>query len=292
MKKITFLFLLAMISFVGKSQVTVFEDSFEDYDDFLIAGIGDWTLIDDDGLQTYSIEGSTFTNQGYTGSFIVFNPSAVDAPLDGEDAWSARTGDKTINAFAGVPGDVSANDDRLITPRITLGSSGNALSFWAKAPTDIYGLEIFDLEISTTGTDAGDFFLVLPNQSPESEEWTEFVFDLDAFAGEDIYIAIHYIASDVYSLILDDFKVTATTLSNTEFNTSNLDYFYNAGQLTIQSSFNLDNVSLYNALGQEVLTQDLGSDKASVNVSSLSTGLYIAKVASGDQVNTFKFVKQ
>jgi hypothetical protein len=62
--------------------------------------------------------------------------------------------------------------------------------------------------------------------------------------------------------------------------------------LSIQANFNLDNVSLYNALGQEVLTQALNSDKASVNVSSLSTGLYIAKVASGDQVNTFKFVKQ
>jgi hypothetical protein len=62
--------------------------------------------------------------------------------------------------------------------------------------------------------------------------------------------------------------------------------------LSIQANFNLDNVSLYNALGQEVLTQDLNSNNASINVSSLSTGLYIAKVASGDQVNTFKFVKQ
>jgi len=292
MKKITFLFIFAMISFVGKSQVTLFEDSFEDYDDFIIADIGDWTLIDGDGLPTYSISGSTFPNQGYTGSFIVFNPSAVDAPLDGDDAWSARTGDKTISAFAGVPGDVSANDDRLITPQITLGSSGNTVSFWAKAPTDIYGPETFDLEISTTGTAATDFFAVLPNQSPQAEEWTEFVFDLDGFAGEDIYIAIHYTASDVYTLIIDDFKVTAATLSNTEFDASNLDHFYNAGQLTIQSSFNLDNVSLYNALGQEVLTKDLNSNNASVNVSSLSTGLYIAKVASGDQVNTFKFVKQ
>jgi hypothetical protein len=295
MKKITFLFLLVMISFVSKSQVTVFEDSFEDYDDFIFADIGDWTLIDNDGLPTYSILGSNFTNQGYTASFIIFNPSEVEAPLDGEDAWSARTGDKTISAFAGVPsqdGGATANNDRLITPRITLGSSGNTVSFWAKEPTDEFGPEIFDLEISTTGTEAGDFFTYIPNQSPEAQEWTEFVFNLDGFAGEDIYIAIRHTASDVYSLILDDFKVTTSTLSNTEFNASNLDHFYKAGQLTIQSSFNLDNVSLYNALGQEVLTQDLNSDKASVNVSSLSTGLYIAKVASGDQVNTFKFVKQ
>ncbi|AFU69791.1 secreted adhesin-like protein, cleaved_adhesin superfamily [Psychroflexus torquis ATCC 700755] len=296
MKKITFLFILAMISFVGKSQITLFEDSFEDYDDFIIEDIGDWTLIDGDGLQTYIIgEGADFENGGYVGSFIVFNPSAVATPLDSEDAWSARTGDKTINAFAAVPsqdGGATANDDRLITPRITLGSSGNTLSFWAKAPTDEFGPETFNLEISTTGTEAGDFFVILPNQSPAPEEWTEFVFNLDGFAGENIYVAIHYIGSDAYSLILDDFKVTTSTLSNTEFNTSNLDYFYNAGQLTIQSSFNLDNVSLYNVLGQEVLTQDLNSDKASVNVSSLSTGLYIAKVASGNQVNTFKFVKQ
>ncbi|PKG42404.1 T9SS-dependent choice-of-anchor J family protein [Psychroflexus sp. MES1-P1E] len=281
-----------MISFVDKSQVTLFEDSFEDYDDFIISEIGDWTLIDGDGGNTYSIEGSTFPNQGYIGSYIFFNPLQVDAPLDGDDAWSARTGDKIISAFAAVPTQVDANDDRLVSPQITLGSDGNTLSFWAKAPTDIYGPELFDLEISTTGTEAGDFFLVLPNQSPEAEEWTEFVFDLDGFAGENIYIAIRYKASDVYVLHIDDFSVTATTLSNESFEISDLTHFYRAGQLSIQSSFNLDNVSLFNTLGQEVLNKDLNPDNTSVNVSSLSTGLYIAKVASGDQVNTFKFVKQ
>jgi hypothetical protein len=296
MKKITFLFILAMISFVGKSQInpdiTLFEDSFEDYQDFIFEDIGDWTFIDSDGLSTYSIEGSTFPNQGYNGSFIIFNPSLVEAPLDESPAWSARTGDKTITAFAGVPVAATANDDRLISPQITLGSSGNNLSFWIKAPTDQYGLEFFNVEISTTGTAVGDFSPIASSLAPDPEVWSEVVVNLDEFALEDVYISIRYLASDAYALIIDDFKVTATTLSNTEFDASNLNHFYNAGQLTIQSSFNLDNVSLYNALGQEVLTQALNSDKASVNVSSLSTGLYIAKVASGDQVNTFKFVKQ
>jgi len=294
MKKITFLFILSLFAFIGHSQVTIFEDSFEDYDNFIISGIGEWTLDDGDGLPTYGFQNNPFTNSGYTGSFIVFNPSATTTPLDTDPAWSARTGDKTINAFAGIPaqGGPSGNDDRLISPQITLGSSGNSLSFWAKAPTDEFGPETFNIEISTTGTDVSDFTAIESNLSPTAEEWEEFVVDLDNFAGEDVFISIHYVGSDAFSLIIDDFSVTATTLSNDSFEISELSHFYKAGQLNIQSSFDLDNVTLFNSLGQEVLTQNLDTNNAEINVSKLSTGLYIAKVSSGNQLKTFKFIKQ
>jgi hypothetical protein len=70
-----------------------------------------------------------------------------------------------------------------------------------------------------------------------------------------VYIVFrHFDCIDEDFLAIDYVKVEAETLSNNEFESIELSHFYKAGQLTIQSSFNLDNVSLYNALGQEVLT--------------------------------------
>ncbi|WP_019039035.1 T9SS type A sorting domain-containing protein [Psychroflexus tropicus] len=90
----------------------------------------------------------------------------------------------------------------------------------------------------------------------------------------------------------DNVSIDGETLSVGSFEENSLTHFYKSGQLSIQSDFNLDKVTLFNSLGQEVLNQKLDTNEAQVNVSRLSTGLYIAKVESGNQVKTFKFVKQ
>ena len=101
----------------------------------------------------------------------------------------------------------------------------------------------------------------------------------------------HFDCGDNDYLAIDYVKVEAETLSNNQFKSIELSHFYKACQLTIQSSFDLDSLSLCNALGQEVLNKDLNSGNTSVNVSSLSTGLYLAKVASRDQMSAFKYLK-
>ena len=53
MKKIL-LSILFLSGVSASAQLTVFEDSFENYEDFLITGIGDWQTLDLDLLNTYT----------------------------------------------------------------------------------------------------------------------------------------------------------------------------------------------------------------------------------------------
>ena len=50
--------LLTLLLFVGlasNAQSTIFQDNFESYQDFIITGIGGWTMRDVDLLPTYGI---------------------------------------------------------------------------------------------------------------------------------------------------------------------------------------------------------------------------------------------
>ncbi|WP_400077904.1 S8 family serine peptidase [Winogradskyella sp. R77965] len=51
-------------------------------------------------------------------------------------------------------------------------------------------------------------------------------------------------------------------------------------------------VSIYNQLGQKVLSQSILENSQTINVSTLSTGIYLIKFSSENSSQTFKFIKQ
>lgn len=55
-------------------------------------------------------------------------------------------------------------------------------------------------------------------------------------------------------------------------------------------STNVKQVSVFNVLGKKVLTQNISGAKSNVDVSEISSGIYILKVREGDSVSTRKLV--
>jgi len=55
---------------------------------------------------------------------------------------------------------------------------------------------------------------------------------------------------------------------------------------------NIDSVAIYNISGQRVISYLQGSSKISLDVSTLSTGMYIMKVLVGEQTGAYKIIKQ
>lgn len=51
-------------------------------------------------------------------------------------------------------------------------------------------------------------------------------------------------------------------------------------------------ISIFNALGQEIFQVEKTVDSNTLNVSDLSSGIYILKIGSNKTINTFKFIKQ
>ncbi|MBX2827148.1 MAG: choice-of-anchor J domain-containing protein [Flavobacteriaceae bacterium] len=291
MKKITLLAALVAV-FSMNAQVTIWEDGFESYDDFIIENIGDWTLTDLDGDAAYGSTDYDFENENYVGVGIVFNPLTTTPPAIGT-AWDVRTGDKGMYLFAESVSPF-LNDDYLITPLLDLsGATGSDFSFWAKSVTADFGLERFEVLLSTTGTEVADFTVDIGGGELQAPvDYTEYTYDLSAYDGQQVYIAIHYVAQDSFVLQLDDFLLTADVLSIQDNALQSLEYSLNSTTLQVRNAVPLQNIELYNVLGQKVVSQALSNTEEEINIASLNSGLYIAQITAEGQTKSFKILKR
>ncbi len=177
-------------------------ESFEYYENFAL-NFGSWTQHDIDNSATYSIEGYSFNNANYTGSFILFNPLETNPPLSTN--WQAYSGSKYIACFAAING---PNNDWLVSPKIR-AKDGEFIRFRAKSITDQYGKERIKVGISTTGTQTTDFTIVSPGSYIEvPTSWTEYSYPISAYNGSTIYFAINCVSDDSFALLIDDIRVT------------------------------------------------------------------------------------
>ncbi|MCB0453657.1 MAG: T9SS type A sorting domain-containing protein, partial [Aequorivita sp.] len=55
---------------------------------------------------------------------------------------------------------------------------------------------------------------------------------------------------------------------------------------------NIENVSMYNVLGQLVIDNRVNATTSQVDISGLSTGTYIMKVSVNGQIGTYRVLKQ
>jgi hypothetical protein len=182
----------------------LFEDNFDSYEDYLL-DFSPWTQYDGDGQQTWGFEDLDFTNEYYTGSYIIFNPSMTQPdPLDDV----AHSGAKYVACFDAVPTDI-LNDDWLITPQV---SSGDIyffvaihcvnhdsfwlgiddfsitemepgminVSFWAKTGSSEYEPDRFQVGISIATNTPSDFKIITEDPYVEPPtNWTQYSYTVD-----------------------------------------------------------------------------------------------------------------
>ncbi|MDD3563297.1 MAG: choice-of-anchor J domain-containing protein, partial [Candidatus Cloacimonetes bacterium] len=113
------------------------EDNFDTQTDFALS-FNNWTQYDGDGYTSYGIEGVTYTNAYYTGSYIIFNPANTTPPI-GDPAFLPYSGSKYAACFAAT---TAPNDDWLISPELTFKDSPR-VSFRARSVTSQWGMERF-----------------------------------------------------------------------------------------------------------------------------------------------------
>ena len=298
MKKITLLFFTLLIFNINNAQTNLFFDDFESYTDFAISGVGSWTLLDEDGLNTYGFTGVTFPESGAAKSFQVFNSTTTTDPLTASAAsdWEGYNSVKGMACFAAVPNAGNVNDDWLISPQITLAASGNSLSFWYKGCDVNFSNEMFTVGISTTDTMPGSFTIISANPEsvpPNDITWREFTFDLSAYDNQAIYIGIHCISNDQFGFMVDDFSVD-TSLSIDQFDLNTFTHNYNKTLKTLNiesSSMAITSIQVFSILGQSVMSRQLSSTIESIDVSSLNDGVYLAKIYVEGNFKTIKFIK-
>lgn len=301
MKKLL-LSLLVLTGINANAQVPIFEDSFEFYDDFAITAIGDWTVTDVDLLPTYGFQGTTFTNSGVAKSFQVFNANTTTPPITTVSTvqdWTARTGDKHMVCFASVPsttGGATANNDWLISPQITLGTT-NTIKFWAKACNSTYGQERFAVYVSTTDTNPASFTKISTGAyiTTPSITWAEYTYNLAAsYDGLPVYVGIKCTSPDMFGFAVDDFSVSAVSLATESFFQSNFSADPNPtnGIVNVRTKTNVEvsQMEVTDINGRVVRT--INGFANEVNISDLNAGVYFLKIYSNLGTGTSKIIKK
>jgi hypothetical protein len=183
----------------------VFSDSFETYEDFIVDDFPPWTTYDGDGGSTWGMTGYTWPNVYYIGSFMIFNPTQTEPALPA--TYDAHTGVKYASCWD-TETSMAPNDDWLFTPQLSATTYGE-VSLWARSLNSQYGLEDFEIGVSTTDTTPTSFaILQINNDAPIT--WTEYTLDISSYSGQSIYICVHVFSNDVFAFFMDDFQVTGS----------------------------------------------------------------------------------
>ena len=302
MKKLLLSLLLGS-SVCFNAQTTLLDENFESYTDFAITGFGSWLTLDIDQQPTYSGGGGTWTNIGTPQAYMIFNPTVAGVTNSNDPTGELRnfdphSGSKYAAAWNAVPtATVPGNEDWLISPAITLGSSANELTFWVKSLSDSYGLEKYKVGIYTgSGTPtASANFTIISGAAPLSAPYTNWemkTYNLDAYAGQTIRIGIQCVSQDNYMFMVDDVKVTTATLSTSEVDGKSVGMIYPnpaTDMVYIKSSQKVKSVNLFDQSGRKVME----TQETVVNIESLSKGVYLMEIHYQDgSSETKKIVKK
>jgi hypothetical protein len=182
------------------------------------------------------------------------------------------------------------NNDWLISPQTTLGTN-SMFHFYVKSYTDQYGLEKYNVLVSTTDNNPGSFTSIsgsTPLLAPV--EWTHMEFDLSMYDGQTIYVAIQCVSEDAWVFMVDDISIdfvvgTPETAEEVEYS-----IYPNpvTDQLNITSENEMIQVDIFNQLGQKVFSQVLKNNFFNLNTTGYNSGVYYVRITTENGIATEK----
>src|SRR5690606_10454493 len=122
-------------------------------------------------------------------------------------------------------------------------------------------------------------------------------FSLNAYSNQQIRIGIRCVTPDAYMFMVDDFKVTSSNLSANEFLASKFATYPNPATSTVtltnNQGINVSGIQITDLNGRVVktFTYNEGLETLQLDVSELSSGMYIMNVRSDQGQTTKKFIK-
>ncbi len=272
----------------------VWRDNFECYNPFAIDNIEGWTAIDGEGGTTWGANDVDFANESYVGSGIIWNNTqATPTGTSDISAYNSYEGNQGLYFFAaGASSTPYPNDDWMIGPEFTItGVTSPLLTFWAKSITDAYGLDRFQIGIGSS-TNPDDFTIISSGAYEEAPTvWTQYQYDLSAYDGQTIRVGIHCVSNDSFVLQMDSFVVEGT-LGVNDVASLDMNLYPNpvsGSFVTIQTPINgVKYVEVFDIIGNRLINTSLITD--TLEISSLSTGMYLVKVTVEGQSKTSKLI--
>ena len=127
--------------------------------------------------------------------------------VDGGQAWIRNT---SSTHYYSAPGSAyikydssSTHNDWLVTPCLVPSAANYTLSFWASHYSNYP--ETFKVWVSTASNAVSDFTIQLGSEITTTTTWTQYDYNLSAYIGTPIYVAIQATALNQFYLRVDDF---------------------------------------------------------------------------------------
>lgn len=262
-----------------------------------------------------------FENINNLPGWVRLNVSSLP-PIDGSDRWLQGSPnlfpshEGASNAYLAT--DVNASGCCIISNWIALPplmvENGTEFTFYTRARQGSQFPDRLEVRVSTqigtvfpvSSTDVGSFTELLLSINPDleiggyPEEWELQTIVVSGLSGPtDVRFAFRYFVTDgglsganSDYIGIDTVSVSEVLgLEETVF--EGLNYFLDQNdQLNLSSNYLLQNIKVFDYAGRSILNQELNNKSETVNLSALSSGLYIVQINIEDKTKSFKIRKK
>lgn len=195
--------------------------------------------------------------------------------------------------IAKINASLYANIQYLIPQGIDFSSNGKGFSMMVKGPRAVPVL--FKLEGGSSNEKAVNY--TTPGV------WQKLVFDFTGDVSTNhnkivIFLAIEQVASAIPAndvFLVDNIVLgTVASLSTIKFNNSTIKMYPNPVQntLTIEANSEIQRVSVFNVLGQEVMSRSPKSTGTTLQTNGLQKGVYMVTTEIDGNISTSKIIKE
>ena len=171
------------------------------------------------------------------------------------------------------------------------------MDYYIDAGVNLVG-KVLNPKWSNHAAQAGETSALLLTHLPTTTgSWVSIDVPLTSFAGAQSREALYQflITSNLGSVYVDNIYLHKnTTMSSSSFTTSKVKLYPNptANVLNIEATGDIQRISVYNVLGQEVVNKQSNGTSVSLDVSGLNTGVYVIKTMIEGNVSSTKFIKE
>jgi Secretion system C-terminal sorting domain len=185
-------------------------------------------------------------------------------------------------------------------PKNLTGFTNIHVDFFIATGTDLPG-KVFNLKTVALNGSAVEINLDINTLSPVPVPGTWYSFDRAFTTGELSAIAANPIMHEFgvtsnmqNSVWYDNLYLHKNTLGTTQFETAKVKMYPNPMKniLTVEANSEIQRVSVYNILGQEVLKASPKSNSATLQTNELQKGVYMVTTQIDGKVSTSKMVKE
>jgi hypothetical protein len=181
---------------------------------------------------------------------------------------------------------------------VTNYGSGVNISAMEKMHIDYWTLDTNPISVKIVNTTSGTTEAIAPLGTTITGTWKSVDIDMTAFTGnltdKTKITQILIDPSAPSNLYIDNFYFWKQPLATQNFSASKIKMYPNpaTNMLNIEALNEIENISVYNLLGQEVISKTTNNKVVNLDIASINSGIYIIKTTIDGVVSASRFVKE